>query len=133
MRARFRFGPKFRLAVLFFLPALCGTSIAAEEKSIETDLWLDLMRPAVVSPMCNKKDPMRICFDITREECEKSALAAASNCSRLLRPKMPAVMTSEEVRPWGGTLGVCTIKAYIFANSGRLLEDKDDCGKWRQP
>lgn len=117
---------------ILLLTALCSPiSWVGAMNPVPTDMWLDFMRPAVTSPLCNDKNPIRQCFRLSKSECEQAALAAASTCSDLLKQRMPAELTTvEEARHWGGTMGVCTAKLYAARNSEMRVTDNPDCSKY---
>lgn len=82
-------------------------------KQISRKSWISEMRKKAPQELCKDGTYFRVCFKVTRQECEAAIEAATATCLEKYRSQIPrTLMQPQDGRKWGQKVGACAGSAY---------------------
>ncbi len=92
------------------------------------------MSTALPAKFCNPGNYYRQCFDVTMQECKKTAIAVATTCLKNNKKDIPNTLKQpKDGTLWGSVIGVCASRAYeaSFMQERIRNEKCDNPNNWQ--
>lgn len=108
-----------------FLLVVCSAlsmGAVGQATDVPLDRWVRHMQSALPPLFCAEGTPIRLCFSLTTQECEKGMYAMTRTCIANMRDELPAeIRMPEQGRQFGGRLGECATDAYAAVNHAKYV------------